>query len=78
MSAMFLKKIIDAYLELRPLIHKNTESYAFFQEQSEILRKKVRQLEYELKAFKEENDIVALTEERTLLLEKKADLQDCS
>jgi uncharacterized protein involved in exopolysaccharide biosynthesis len=75
MAAIVLSKFVDAYLEFRPHVHKNTETYAFFQEQSEIMRSKVRQVENELKALKEEHDIVALPEERTLLLQKKADLQ---
>lgn len=74
-SAMVLKELVNAYLEVRTHIHKNTESYAFFKEQSENLKKKVRQNEYELKDFKEQNDVVALDEERTLLLKNKADLQ---
>ena len=74
-AAMVLEKIVEIYLELRPHMYKNTESYAFFQEQSEILKKKVRKVESELKAFKEQNDIIALDEERSLLLQKKADLR---
>jgi uncharacterized protein involved in exopolysaccharide biosynthesis len=73
--ALVLKKLVGAYLEVRPHIHKNTESFAFFKEQSEILKSKVRQIEYELKDFKEQNDVVAIDEERTLLLRQKSDLQ---
>lgn len=75
MSFIFLKKLVDTYLELRPQIHKNTESYAFFREQSEVLKKKVDQIEHDLKVLKEQHDVVALEEERTLLLQKKAELQ---
>jgi uncharacterized protein involved in exopolysaccharide biosynthesis len=74
-ASMVLKKLVDAYLEVRPHIHKNTESFAFFQEQSEILKKKLRQREDVLKAFKEANEIVALEEERTLLLRNKSELK---
>lgn len=75
MSAMVLKEIVDVYLEVRLHIHKNTESYAFFHEQFETLKKKVRQNESDLMNFKEQNDVVALDEERTLLLKTKTDLQ---
>jgi len=74
-AAMVLKKLVDAYLEMRPRIHKSTESYAFFQEQAEFLKKKIMQIENELKALKNQHDVIALDEERTLLLERKAALQ---
>jgi uncharacterized protein involved in exopolysaccharide biosynthesis len=74
-AAIVLGKLIEVYLEIRPQIHKNTETYAFFQEQSLVLKNKVRQIEDELKAFKKQYDIIALDEERSLLLKKKADLQ---
>jgi len=74
-SDMFLKKFIKAYLEVRHHIHKNPESSAFFHRQSKILKKKVNQIEYELRDFKEQNDILALDKERALLLQNKSNLQ---
>lgn len=74
MSALVVESLINAYLEVRPKIHKNPQSYHFFVEQSDHFKDKIRSAEAELKDFKEKHSLIALEEERSILLTKKADL----
>ena len=74
-SALVVRTLVDVYLEVRPQVHKNPQSYAFFQEQSKILKDKIKQSEAALEKFRVQHNVIALEEERTLLLAKKADLE---
>jgi polysaccharide biosynthesis protein PslE len=74
-AAKVVAEIVNTYLQMRPHIYKNPESFAFFQDQSKILKGKISKLEEGLRTFKEQNDISALKEERSILLQKKSDLQ---
>jgi uncharacterized protein involved in exopolysaccharide biosynthesis len=74
-TAIVVEKLVDAYLEQRPHIYKNPQSNAFFQEQADILKDKIDKTEKALKDFREQYNIIALDEERTLLLQRKAELQ---
>ena len=74
-ASIVAKNLIAAYLDKRPHVHKNPESYEFFQEQSNLLKIRIRETEEKLKKFKKEHDVVDLKEERSILLQKKADLQ---
>jgi uncharacterized protein involved in exopolysaccharide biosynthesis len=73
--AMVVKNLVDVYLEVRPQVHKNPQSYAFFQEQSDNLKDKIKAAEAALERFRNQHNVIALEEERTLLLAKKADLE---
>jgi uncharacterized protein involved in exopolysaccharide biosynthesis len=73
--ALVVKTLVDVYLEVRPQVHKNPQSYAFFQEQSKNLKDKIKLAEAALDRFRSQHNVIALEEERTLLLAKKADLE---
>jgi uncharacterized protein involved in exopolysaccharide biosynthesis len=74
-AAIVVERLVNAYLEARPQVYKNTQSNAFFQEQAKILKHKIDKTENALKDFKEQHDIIALNEERAILLQRKAELQ---
>ena len=74
MAAFVVESLINAYLEVRPQIHKNPQSYKFFVEQSSHFKEKIGGAESELKAFKELHNLIALEEERSILLTQKSDL----
>jgi len=74
-AAVVVKNLVAAYLDKRPHVHKNPESYEFFQEQSNLLKTRIRETEEKLKKFKKERNVVDLKEERSILLQEKADLQ---
>ncbi|MGD8975484.1 MAG: GumC family protein [Desulfobacterales bacterium] len=74
-AATVVKNLVAAYLDKRPHVHKSPESYEFFQEQSNLLKTRIRETEEKLKKFKKEHNVVDLEEERSILLQKKADLQ---
>ena len=75
MAAIVVNNLVNHYLDHRLKIHKNPKSYKFFQEQSMILKDKVRQTEERLKSLKKQHDITSLSEERSLLLRQEADLR---
>jgi len=74
-AAVVVKNLVATYLEKRPHVHKNPESYEFFQEQSNLLKARIWENEEKLKKFKKEHNVVDLKEERSILLQEKADLQ---
>jgi uncharacterized protein involved in exopolysaccharide biosynthesis len=75
MAATVVNNLINHYLDYRLKIHKNPKSFGFFQEQSMILKDKVRQAEGKLSALKKQHDITSVNEERTLVLRQEADLR---
>jgi uncharacterized protein involved in exopolysaccharide biosynthesis len=74
-TAIVVEILVKEYLEQRPHVYKNPESNVFFQEQADILKDKINKTEKALKDFREQYNIIALNEERTLLLQRKAALQ---
>jgi uncharacterized protein involved in exopolysaccharide biosynthesis len=74
-AAIVVERLVNAYLETRPQVYKNTHTNVFFQEQAKILKHKIDKTENVIKDLKEQHDIIALNEERTILLQRKAELQ---
>jgi uncharacterized protein involved in exopolysaccharide biosynthesis len=74
-SSAVVNNLVAAYLDERPHVHKNPESYEFFQEQANVLGEKIKKAEEKLKIFRKENNVTDLDEERSILLRKKADLR---
>jgi uncharacterized protein involved in exopolysaccharide biosynthesis len=74
MAATVVNTLVSFYLDHHVQVHKNTQSYKFFQDQSHILRKRLEQSEGKLEAFKQEHAVTSLNEQRSLLLKQEADL----
>ncbi len=76
MAGTVVNKLVSLYLEHHLRVHKNPRFYAFFREQSQILRNKMEQVEDRLRNFKKTHELTSNPdEERTLLLRQEADLR---
>jgi uncharacterized protein involved in exopolysaccharide biosynthesis len=75
MAATVVNTLANLYLQRHVDVHKTPHSYAFFQEQSEILKNKLGEAEAKLKALKEQYNVTALAEQQTILLERTNDLR---
>jgi len=73
-AALVTNKLVDSYLSQRLKVHEDKRSYAFFKEQTEFLKNKIRKGEKELTSYREKYNIISLSEERNLLLGQKSDL----
>ena len=75
MAATVVNTLVSLYLDRHLHVHKSPQAYDFFQEQSQVLRKKLNEAEENLEAFKKRHALSSLDEERSLLLEQEADLR---
>ena len=75
MAANVVNTLVKFYLDHHLNVHKNPQSYEFFQEQSQILKDQLNGAEGKLEAFKKRHAVSSLDEERTLLLRQEADLR---
>ena len=66
--------LVNSYLDHRLTVHRNPMAYDFFQNQVGLLEAKLRESERILEAFRRENAITSLEEQRTLILRDAADL----
>ena len=74
-AAIIVNTLANAYRDQHLLVHKTPQLYNFFEEQSKILKTKLKQAEQTLKAFKRRNNVTALDEEQRLLLGQMAELR---
>jgi polysaccharide chain length determinant protein (PEP-CTERM system associated) len=74
MAAKIVNTLADAYLDEHLLVHKNPQSYNFFEDQSQVLKTKLEQSQAALETFKKQNRVTALDEQQNLLLKQIADL----
>jgi uncharacterized protein involved in exopolysaccharide biosynthesis len=74
-AATVVDTLVKLYLDRHLRIHKDSQSYEFFKEQSEHLKDKLRQSQERLEAFKKQHNVSSLNEERSLLLKQVADLR---
>jgi uncharacterized protein involved in exopolysaccharide biosynthesis len=74
MAAKIVNTLANAYLDEHLLVHKNPQSYNFFEDQSQVLKTKLEQAEAALETVKKQNSITALDEQQKLLLEQIAAL----
>jgi polysaccharide biosynthesis protein PslE len=74
-AALVLNEFVRLYTSQHVDVYKTPQSYNFFQEQSEMLRRKLKGAEDRLEAFKKENKVTLLDEERRLLLSQDSALK---
>jgi len=75
MAATIVNTLANAYLDEHLLVHKNPQSYNFFEDQSQVLKTRLEQSETALEAFKKQNRVTALDEQQKLLLKHIGDLR---
>lgn len=76
MAAGALNTFVNLFLDRHLEVHNTMKSNTFLREQTKILREKSLQSEAGLTAFKKEHNVRSLEEERSILLQKEADLRE--
>jgi len=75
MAATVVNTLANLYLDRHLDVHKTPQSYAFFQQQSQLLKNKLGQAETSLQALKKQYAVTALGEQQSLLLGQSAELR---
>jgi polysaccharide chain length determinant protein (PEP-CTERM system associated) len=75
MAATVVNTLIKYYLDRHLQVFKSPQSSSFFQQQTNVLRKKLMQVETNLKDFKRQHNLSSLEQQKTLLLKQEADLR---
>ena len=75
-AAKIVNTLANAYLDEHLLVHRNPQSFNFFEDQSRDLKVKLEQSETALETFKKQNAVTDLKEQQKLLLKQIADLHD--
>ncbi len=73
-AAKIVNTMANAYLDEHLLVHKNPQSFNFFETQSQDLKTKLEQSETALETFKKQNAVTDLKEQQKLLLKQISDL----
>jgi polysaccharide biosynthesis protein PslE len=74
-AARVVNKLVAVFLEHHISVYKESGGYSFFIEQVNLCEKKLRDSEEALKSFKSSNTIVALQEQKSVLLRQIADIE---
>ena len=73
-AASVLNSLVSLFLDRQLVVYKNPEKYAFFEEQSRILKNQLTGSERRLEDFRKTHDLSSLEEQRNLLLEEHSKL----
>jgi uncharacterized protein involved in exopolysaccharide biosynthesis len=74
-AAAVVNKLSSLFLDRHLSVYKTPQSYAFFQQQSELLKTKLNEAESRLQELKEKYDVTALDEQQSILLRQTAELR---
>jgi uncharacterized protein involved in exopolysaccharide biosynthesis len=74
-AAAVANKLSNLFLDRHLSVHKTPQSYAFFQQQSELLKTKLNEAESRLQELKEQYDVTSLDEQQSILLNQTAELR---
>jgi uncharacterized protein involved in exopolysaccharide biosynthesis len=75
LAATVVNKVVAAYIQYRAELYSNTEAYEFFSSQMNATGEKLRELEQNQTAFKQEQEVVSIDEQRKILLARLADYE---
>ena len=75
LSADFVNKLVDAYLEHRVEIRRTKKSHDFLRNQAELLQQKLISSEKELEILRSEHKLSNFEEQKSILLRQKSELQ---
>lgn len=75
LAAEVANRYVGGYMDERVKVHQDPRSLAFFDEQTKILREKIQKAEERLKDLKSRSELVELSQERSLLLRQKSELE---
>ena len=74
-TAEVTNRLAENYIDYHLQIHRTPQIGSFLENQTNMLKNKYLESEEQLKKLKEQNKIISLQEERTLILNQVADLQ---
>jgi len=74
-AAQVVNKLVDVFLDHHLKVYQETGGYNFFSSQVSVLEKKLKDSEQELKGFKNNNRIISLEEQKSVLLKQISDLE---
>ncbi len=75
LAARVVNHYVATYMDERLRVHQDPQSFAFFDEQTRLLRDKIQKSEETLRRLKSMNEVVELGQERDLLLRRKSELE---
>ena len=75
LTASVVNKVIDTYIEYRLEVHDNSEKYDFFEKQLKVTEEKLRKFEQKEVAYKQQQEVVSVTDQRKILLNRIADYE---
>jgi uncharacterized protein involved in exopolysaccharide biosynthesis len=73
MAAFVVNTLAKLYLDRHVQVYKTPHSYEFFQQQAELLKKKLTAAEDRLKALKEQYNITVLADQQKILFQRTQD-----
>jgi uncharacterized protein involved in exopolysaccharide biosynthesis len=74
-AAQVVNKLVDVFLDQHLKVYQEPGGYNFFSSQVSVLEKKLKDSEQELKGFKNNNRIISLEEQKSVLLKQISDLE---
>jgi uncharacterized protein involved in exopolysaccharide biosynthesis len=74
-ASQVVNKLIDVFLEHHLVVYKQSQKYNFFDDQVNLLEKKLKGSESELEILRKQHNISSLTEQKTLLLNQISGLE---
>jgi polysaccharide biosynthesis protein PslE len=75
LAAEVVNRYVATYLDERLKLHRDPQSFAFFDEQTRLLREKIQKAEERLKDLKALNQVIEPGQERDLMLRQKSELE---
>ncbi len=74
-AAAVVNKLSNLFLDRHLSVYKTPQSYAFFQQQSELLKTKLNKAEARLQELKKKYEVTALDEQQSILLNQVAEMR---
>ena len=75
LAAAVVNKVVATYTHYRAALYSNTAAYEFLSSQMHDTEEKLRELEQNQTAFKQEQEVVSVEEQRKILLARLADYE---
>lgn len=75
LAAAVVNKVVATYTQYRAELYSNTEAYEFLSNQMHDTEEKLRELEQNQTAFKQDQQVISVDEQRKILLARLADYE---
>jgi uncharacterized protein involved in exopolysaccharide biosynthesis len=75
LAAEVANRYVAGYLDERVKVHQDPKTLTFFDDQTKFLREKIQKTEEKLRELKSRSELVELSQERSLLLRQRSELE---